>query len=90
MSRIGPTLEMCRAVRFVPQDAIEDLLHCWRMTAVGHTIPPGSLPASVDPFSRYGRMLRAVALFEQMRPGIHGAYKDLDALLGIEPGRITA
>lgn len=73
--------------RFVPAHLIEDLLFCWRMTAVGHTVGPGA-PSGVDPFSRYGRMLRAVVLFTSRNGDVPGAYKDLDGLLGVGPGQL--
>jgi hypothetical protein len=66
--------------RFVPPALVPALLHCWRLTSVGHAVtyePPGAAP-----FSRYGRLLRAVRLFEAQHPGVPGAYKDLDGLLG--------
>lgn len=76
-------------VRFVPPGLVEELLFCYRRTAVGYAVGLGC-PAGVSPFSRYGRLLRAVHAFEQRNPGVRGAYKDLDGLLGPECGRITA
>lgn len=76
-------------VRFVPAELVEDLLWQYRMTAVGHTVGPGC-PEGVNPFSRYGRILRAVHAFEQRHPGVRGAYKDLDGLIGPECGNITS
>jgi len=55
------------------------------MTAVGHSVDHSPLPEGVDPFSRYGRLLRATARFESRHPGVKGAYKDLDTILGFVP-----
>lgn len=74
-------------VRFVPTELVEDLLFAYRMTAVGHPVGQGC-PKGVDPFGRYGRILRAVHSFETSHPGVRGAYKDLDGLIGQECGRI--
>ena len=52
-------------IRFIPQHLVEDLLFCWKLTAVGHSVAPNVVPSGVSEFGRYGRMLRAVALFEE-------------------------
>lgn len=69
--------------RFTPPELVPALLAAWRMTSVGWPVRT-SAPAGVDPFSRYGRLMRAAALFATHKPGQTeaGAYKDLDGLVG--------
>lgn len=74
--------------RFVPQGLLEGLLHCYRMTAVGHVVNAGTFEG--DPFTRINRIRRAVAAFEKLHPEVRGAYKDLDGLIGQECGRVNA
>ena len=67
--------------RFVTKDEADLLLQCYRCTAVGYTIQD-RLDRHINPFSRYGRILRAIRMAERKlgRP-IRGAYKDMTASL---------
>jgi hypothetical protein len=78
--------------RFVTQEQLSLLLDAWRLTAVGYPVADdGAVAPSVDPFCRYGRLMRAIKIAErQVGYPLRGAYKDLDDALGEHCGRITA
>ena len=78
--------------RFIPEEYLDEMFFCYRLTSVGHNnIDYDVLPEGVNPYSRYGRILRATALFKQRNPEITvSAYKDLDTLIGVHCGNITS